>query len=137
MLLYCYIDFSILMQRNDIQLEDVKDFLVLSFNGKFSIGYQTHIPIGAYSLLPNPGLNGAGVLLESTLRMEPNSQAQGEFKPSYLCDAVSRLEPSTPRAVSECPNNSTTELPFPNVQTLVKETLHFSQFVTSTIVGFT
>ena len=42
--------------------------------------------------------------------MEPNSQAQGEFKPSHLCDAVRRLEPSTPNTASDCFNHSITAL---------------------------
>ncbi len=41
--------------------------------------------------------------------IEPNSK----FKSSHhdLCNAVSRLKPSTPKSVSECPNHSPTELP--------------------------
>ncbi len=31
----------------------------LTCNGQFSIGCQTRIPIGAYSLIPNPGLSVA------------------------------------------------------------------------------
>ena len=34
------------------------------------------------------------------------------FKPSHLCDAVSRLEPCTPSTASERPNHSHTELPW-------------------------
>ncbi len=33
-----------------------------------------------------------------------------EFKPSHLCDAVSKLEPSTPRTASEHHNHSPAEL---------------------------
>ncbi len=33
--------------------------------------------------------------------MEPKGQAQGEFKSSNLCDAMSRPEPSTPRTAIE------------------------------------
>ncbi len=34
-----------------------------------------------------------------------------EFKQSHLCDAVSRLEPSTPKTVIKRPSHSSTELP--------------------------
>ena len=43
-------------------------------------------------------------------KMEPNSWTQKEFKPSHLCEPVSRSQPSTSR--SECSNHSPTELSF-------------------------
>ncbi len=47
---------------------------VLTSNWWFSIGCQTRIPIGSYSLLPNPELSVAGVLLYCPpYWMEPNS----------------------------------------------------------------
>ena len=49
------------MYRDDFQLEDVKEcfwhVLEALTSNEFSIGCQTRIPIGAYSLLPNPGLS--------------------------------------------------------------------------------
>ena len=56
------------MYSDDIQLEDVKEcfwyeFHVMKSNGYISIGCQTRIPIGAYSLLPNLGLSVVYVLL--------------------------------------------------------------------------
>ncbi len=39
------------------------EFHVLTYDGSIKIRSQTYIPIGAYSLLLNPGLRVAGVLL--------------------------------------------------------------------------
>ncbi len=56
------------MYRDDIQVYDVKECFwyelhALTSNVYFSIVCQTRITIGAYSVLPNPGLSMAGVIL--------------------------------------------------------------------------
>ena len=55
----------------------------LTSNLCFSIGCQTRIPMRAYSLLPNPGLSMAGVLLkilEFLITTEKNDNKPQELK---------------------------------------------------------
>ena len=89
-------------------LYDVKECFwyelhALTYNGWYSIGCQTRIPIGAY--LPNPGLSVAG---PTTLLMIGTSQlGVGVQNITSLLYVVSTLEQSTARTESESPYSPT------------------------------